>query len=83
MKRKIKGMTANVMMEQKVCIITGKPYETGANLLRKTPLKPENESNERYFITGYGVSPEMQKKLDDGFIALIEVDESKPKKQKD
>lgn len=77
MKKQIKGMTANVMMEQKVCLVTGETFDTGGILLREKMLKPENESNERFCITGYGFSPEVQEKLDNGFIALVEIDMTK------
>ena len=61
------GMTSNVMMEQKICLVTGKPYDTGTILLRKQLLK--NESNDKYCSTGFGLSPEVQKMIDDGFVA--------------
>lgn len=65
----------HVFLEQKICVVTGKPYETESVLLDKRIRK--NPSTEKYRITGYGVSPEEQKKLDKGYIILIGCDPEK------
>ena len=60
-----------VSMERKICIVTGKEYETESILL-DTGLK---KSMDKYTITGWGVSPEVQEILNDDNIALIVIDE--------
>ena len=64
---------SHVSMEQHMCIVTGKPYGTGTILLDRR-LK---DSMERNTITGNGISPEVQEKFDEGYLALIGIDESK------
>ena len=64
---------SHVSMVQKICIVTGKAFDTN-ELLLYTRLK---ESLERHTITGWGISPEVQEKLDEGYIALVGVDEKK------
>lgn len=64
---------SHVSMVQKICIVTGKAFDTN-ELLLDTRLK---ESLERHTITGWGISPEVQEKLDEGYIALVGVDEKK------
>jgi hypothetical protein len=73
----MKTKMANVAMEQKQCIVTGKIYETGAILLKRRPSK--DDDGDKFVVTGRGISPEVQEKLDEGYIALVEVDESKSK----
>ncbi len=68
-------MKQNVAMEQKICAVTGKSYETGRILLNKEILK--NPSNEKHCITGWGISPEQQEMIDKGFIILVGCNESK------
>jgi hypothetical protein len=60
-------------MEQKMCIVLGKPYNTQSLLLDKR-MKDSLENNT---ITGWGISPEVQEKIDEGFVALIEINEEK------
>lgn len=63
-----------VTMEQHICEVCGNPYDTGALLLDKSL----RQRFDRYTVTAWGgMCPEHQKLKDDGFIALIEVDESK------
>ena len=64
-----------VSMEQKVCIITGKTYDTNSILLDRR-LK---NSMDRNTISGWGISPEAQDIINTGKIALVGVDESKSK----
>lgn len=64
---------SHVSMVQKICIVTGKAFDTN-ELLLDTRLK---DSLERHTITGWGISPEVQEKLDEGYIALVGIDEKK------
>ena len=66
-------MKSYVSVEVKVCEICGSEWETNSILLDKR-LK---ESMESKTITGYGLCPEHQKLHDEGYIALIAVDESR------
>ena len=59
-----------VTMEQNICMVCGKEFDTGAILLdRKMRDKFEHKTT-----TGAGICPEHQKLHDDGYIALIGVD---------
>jgi hypothetical protein len=64
---------SHVSMEQHVCIVCGEQFDTGALLLDKRM----RNSLESHTVTGMGLCPEHQKLHDDGFIALVECDESK------
>lgn len=64
---------SHVSMEQKICIVTGKTFDSGA-LLMDTRMK---NSLERHTVTGWGISPEVQDKIDEGFIVLVEIDPDK------
>jgi hypothetical protein len=57
-------------MEQRVCAVCGKPYDTGAILLDRRL----RNSMERYTKTGWGMCPAHKELKDKGFIALVEVD---------
>lgn len=70
---------SHVSLEQKMCVVTGKPYDTNGILL-DTTLK---ESLEKHTITGWGLSPEVQEKVDDGYVALVEIDYEKSTKVSD
>jgi len=61
---------SHVGMEYKICIVTGKKYSTGS-LLLDTRLQ---ESLEKEEVTGWGLCPEVEKYLNDGFVALIGID---------
>lgn len=63
-------MKSHVSMEQNRCRICGKDFDTGAILLDKR-LKA---SMDTHTLTGMGVCPEDQRMLDDGYLALIEID---------
>lgn len=59
-----------VGLEQKVCVVCGKQYDSGSiliskNLNREIPERP---------VTGYGLCPEHTK---EGFLCIIEVDKDK------
>lgn len=64
---------SHVSIEQHVCIVTGKPYDTGGLLLDKQ-LK---NSLERKTVTNYGISPEVQEKIDKGYVPLVVIDPEK------
>jgi len=70
-------MKSHVSLEQKICIVTAKPYETNSLLLDRS-LK---NSLEKETITGWGFSPEVQEKIDEGFVALVEIDYEKSTKE--
>lgn len=55
--------------EQKSCIVCGRTYETGA-LLLDTRMK---QSLKKYNITGVGMCDEDQQRFDDGYTALVEI----------
>lgn len=64
-----------VSMKQKICIVCGHTYDSGAILMDKS-LK---DSMEQKTITGEGLCPEHQKAFDNGYIALVGVDPNKSK----
>lgn len=66
---------SHVSLEQKMCLVTGKPFDSGAVLLDKR-LK---NSMERNTITGWGFSPAVQEKLDQDYVALVCIDFEKSK----
>lgn len=66
-------MKGHVSIEYKICPVTGKKFESNAILLDKR-LK---DSIERTTVTGYQVCPEVQEKIDEGFIPLVEIDSEK------
>ena len=63
-------------MEQKKCQVCGRDFDSGTILLDRR-LK---ERFEPHTLTGWGLCPEHQKLYDDGYIALVAVDESKSEK---
>ena len=62
-----------VSLEQKICVVTGKLYETDSLLMDRRM----EESMERHTTTGYGISKEAQEQIDKGFIALVGIDPDK------
>jgi hypothetical protein len=66
-------MKSYVSMEQHQCFICGTLYETGAILLDKR-LRESMESNT---VTGTGLCPEHQQLEDDGYVALIVVEDDR------
>jgi len=60
-------------IETKMCLVTGKEYQTNGILLDK---KLKN-SMEMQTCTGWGISPEAQEQINKGFVALIGADSSK------
>jgi len=64
------GSKSYVTMEQYLCIVCGKPYDSG-NILMDSRLKA---SFDMYTITDIkGMCEEHKKLYDDGYIALVEV----------
>lgn len=61
---------SHVSLEQHVCLVCGKTFDTGAILLDNRL----RASMERHTATGWGLCPEHKKLSDDGFVALIECD---------
>lgn len=63
---------SHVSMEQQVCVVCGREFDTGAILLDKRLRK----SMEPKTVTGMGMCPEHQKMKDEGYVALVEADEA-------
>lgn len=66
---------SHVSLEQKICVVTGQPYDTDSILLDRRL----EESMEQHTVTGWGISPEVQEMFDQGFIALIGIDPERSK----
>lgn len=64
-----------VTMEQRVCVVCGKTYDTDTLLIDKRL----RNTLETHTVTGYGLCPDDTKFKDAGYVALIECDESKSK----
>lgn len=65
-----------VTLEQKVCIVCGNTYDSGALLLDQR-LRPKFDM---HTTTGWGMCEEDQKRKDDGYVAMIGCDEAKSDK---
>lgn len=63
-------------LQQEMCRVTGKPYDTGVLLLDKRM----REKFDMHTITGWGFSPEVIEKFEEGYVALIEIDFEKSDK---
>lgn len=65
-----------VTLEQNVCPICTKVFETG-NLLMDTRIRNGKlmETFDNYTVTGYSVCEECQKMIDEGRVALVETNE--------
>lgn len=67
---------SHVTMESQVCIATGKEFQTNTILL-------DRKLSERFdgpqTCTGFGISPEVQEKIDEGYCVLVEIDSVKSK----
>lgn len=70
---------SHVSMAQRICVVTGEKFDTGEILLDKRL----RNSLERNTVTGWGISPEVQEKLDDGFVAVVGVNREKSTKEDD
>lgn len=64
---------SHVTMQQEVCCVCGQAYDTGAILMDKRV----REVFEHKTVTGWGLCPEHAKLDDEGYVALVAVDESK------
>lgn len=65
-----------VTMEQQACLVCGDTFDTGSILMDKR-LKDKFEAKT---VTGWGLCPEHKKLHEDGFIALVAIDETKSHK---
>ena len=61
---------SHVSMEQHVCVVCTKPYDTGAVLLDREL----RQSLDRNTITGWGLCAEHRRLFDEGYIALVACD---------
>ncbi len=77
---------AHVAMEKNICLATGKEYETGSLLLAtryrngESVVDLEGTNKRTGFdnnITGNGFCPEVQEKLDKGYVVLVVIDSEK------
>lgn len=66
-------MKSFVSLEEHVCVVCGQTYGTG-NLLLDRRLR---ERFDIHTVTGYGMCPDHEKLRADGFVALVEADDSK------
>jgi hypothetical protein len=64
---------SHVSMEQHLCLVCGRPFETGAILLDRRLRR----SMERHTITGWDLCDEHRKLHEEGFVALVEIDPAK------
>lgn len=64
---------SHVAMEQRVCVVCTKKYDTG-NILLDKRLRP---SLSQPTTVGPGICPEHAKLHEDGYLALIEIDPTK------
>jgi len=56
-----------VTLEQHVCVVCGKTFDSGALLLDKRM----REKFDMHTVTGWGMCPDHQKLKDDGYVALV------------
>jgi len=64
---------SHVSMEQHVCLVCGRPFDTGAILLDRR-LRP---SMARHTVTGWDLCAEHRRLHEAGFVALVECDPTK------
>jgi hypothetical protein len=64
-----------VTLEQQVCVVCGKTFDTNS-LLLDTHMKPVFD---RHTVTGWGLCPEHEEKHKEGYIALVCIDHEKSK----
>ena len=60
-----------VSMEQKLCKICGKTHGTNALLLQSRGIN--HPKLDKFTLTGYDYCKECKTKIDDGYIALVEI----------
>lgn len=61
---------SHVSMEERVCLVCGNPFDTGAILLDKRL----RQSMAHRTVTGWGLCPEHEQMFKDGYVALVECD---------
>lgn len=65
-------------MEEALCPVCTKRHETGALLLETRVWQGKlRQSLDRKTLTGWGLCKECQKKKDEGYVALVVIDEKK------
>ena len=76
---------SHVTLEQHICVVCGKTFDTGAILMDTridynycTGERKLRETFEHHTLTGNGLCPEHQKLNDEGYVALVEIDPTKP-----
>ena len=74
---------SHVSLEEKICMVCGHQFDTGATLLdpRMRMVKGGGgcrlaQSMEPKTLTGWGLCGDCQKRHDDGYVALVACDES-------
>jgi hypothetical protein len=65
-----------VTLEQQVCVVCGKEFDTGSLLLDKRLLDHKT-------VTGWGLCPDHAKLKADGYVALVGCDDAKSPKKSD
>lgn len=61
---------SHVSLEQHICLVCGTAFDTGSLLLDKRL----RQRMEHHTITGWGLCPEHEQMLHDGYVALVECD---------
>lgn len=69
-------MKSHVSLEQRICLVCGKPYDTNSILMDKR-LRP---TLEHHTITGFGLCEEHAARYEEGFIALVACDPAKTRR---
>lgn len=68
-----------VSMEKHICLVCARSFETNT-IIMNSRLRP---TLERFTVTGWGLCPEHKKLFDDGYLAIVAVDESQSDKEPD
>ena len=63
-----------VGMETKICVVCGGEYETNVILMDMRLMN----SLTRHTCTGWGICPEHRKKIEEGYVFLVEVSATEP-----
>lgn len=64
---------SHVTIETKICLVTGKEYDSGTILLHKRLLEKFDPKT----ITGWGLSPEVSEKIAEGYAVMVGMDPEK------
>lgn len=62
-------MKSHVSLEQNICSVCGDTFETNGVLLHKQL----RATLDKHTVTGWGLCPKDQERLDEGYIALVEI----------